>query len=134
MTSKQVFEFEPTADVLIVTPNGPFMEFRDDDIRNAYNESYRLLSEPGIRHLLMDFSRLDYFGSTFVGILYRLARKARTKNGDAALCHLSGNMKDMLKSLMLLENPKIDFSFTPHVTREAALQHLAEMSKFVKDA
>lgn len=134
MTSKSVFEFEMTADVLIVTPNGPLMEFRDDDIRHAYNESYRILSEPGIRHLLMDFSRLDYFGSTFVGILYRLARKARTRNGDAALCHLSDNMKDMLKSLMLLENPKIDFSFTPHVTRQVALQHLAAASQLLKDA
>jgi len=129
MTSKQVFEFEITADVVIVTPHGPFMEFRDSDIRNAYNEAYRLLNEPGMRHLLMDFSQMDYFGSTFVGILIRLARKARSNNGDAALCHLSDNMRDMMKTLMLLENSKIDFSFTSFPTREAALERLAEVSR-----
>ena len=71
MTGKQLFEFELLSDVLIVTPNGPFIEFRDNDFRNAYNETYRLLSEPGTRHLLVDFSNLDYFGSTFVSILLR---------------------------------------------------------------
>jgi anti-anti-sigma factor len=133
MTSKQVFEFEITADVLIVTPQGSFMEFRDVDIRNAYNESYRLLNEPGMRHLLMDFSQFEYFGSTFVGILVRLARKARSNKGEAALCHLSANMRDMMKTLMLLENPKIDFAFTSFPTRDAALQQLAEASRLLTE-
>lgn len=133
MTSKQVFEFEIIADVVIVTPRGSFMEFRDIDIRNAYNESYRLLNEPGMRHLLMDFSQFEYFGSTFVGILVRLARKARSNKGEAALCHLSSNMRDMMKTLMLLENSKIDFAFTSFPTREAALQRLAEASKLLTE-
>ena len=133
MTSKQVFEFELVADVVIITPHGPFMEFRDNDIRNAYNESYRLLNEPGMRHLLMDFSQFDYFGSTFVGILIRLARKARSNKGEAALCHLSSNMRDMMKTLMLLENSKIDFAFTSFPNREAALERLAEVSKLLAE-
>ena len=128
MTSRQVFEFELAADVLIVIPFGPFMEFRDSDIRDAYNEAYRLLGEPGMRHLLVDFSQLGYFGSTFVGILFRLAKRARSNNGETALCQLSTTMRSMLKNLMLLENPNIDFTFTPFPTREAAIQHLSEVS------
>ena len=128
MTGKQLFEFEHHSDVLIVTPNGPFIEFRDNDFRNAYNETYRLLNEPGTRHLLVDFSRLDYFGSTFVSILLRLSQKARACKGEAALCHLSDNMRGMLKTLMLLENPKVDFSMSNHANREAAIQHLADLT------
>lgn len=133
MTGKQLFEFELASDVLIVTPHGPFMEFRDNDIRNAYNEAYRLLNEPGTRHLLVDFSELDYFGSTFVGILLRLSQKARSSNGKGALCHLSDIMRDMLKTLMLLENPKIDFSMTSYTNREVAVRHLAEASRLVNE-
>ncbi|MFM7055295.1 MAG: STAS domain-containing protein [Planctomycetota bacterium] len=124
-TEKQLFEFEVSGDVLILTANGPFMEFRDNDIRNGYNEAYRLLCQPGTRHLVVDFSLLDYFGSTFVGILVRLARKARGNQGQALLCHLSDNMREMLKTLMLLENPKIDFSMQQVKTRADALQQLA---------
>jgi anti-anti-sigma regulatory factor len=128
MTGKQLFEFELLSDVLIVTPNGPFIEFRYNDFRNAYNETYRLLSEPGTRHLLIDFSNLDYFGSTFVSLLLRLSQKARTCKGEAALCHLSDNMRGMLKTLMLLENPKVDFSMSSHANREVALQYLTDLT------
>lgn len=58
-TEKQLFEFELSGDVLILTANGPFLEFRDNDIRNGYNEAYRLLSQPGTKHLVVDFSLLD---------------------------------------------------------------------------
>ena len=133
MTSNQVFQFEITADVVIITPQGSFLEFRDNDIRNAYNESYRLLNEPGMRHLLIDFSQFDYFGSTFVGILIRLARKARSNKGEAALCHISIAMRDMMKTLMLLENSKIDFAVTSFPNREAALEKLADVSKLLPE-
>ena len=128
MTGKQLFEFELHSDVLIVTPNGPFIEFRDNDFRNAYNEAYRLLSKPGTRHLLVDFSNLDYFGSTFVSLLLRLSQKARACKGESALCHLSDNMRGMLKTLMLLENPKVDFSMSSHANRDVALQYLADVT------
>ncbi len=120
-----IFEYEQAGNVLILVAHGPFMEFRDNDIRNAYNEAYRRLSEPGIKHLLVDFGKLDYFGSTFVGILIRLAKKARSNKGEAALCQLSNNMKDMLKTLMMLENPKTDFYWVPYQNMEEAKKALA---------
>lgn len=123
---KRVFDFEQLGNVLILTANGPFMEFRDNDVRNAYNDAYRVLSEEGVRHLVVDFSRLDYFGSTFVGILIRLAKKARGGGGQAVLCHLSDNMTEMMKTLMLLENTKTDFFWTPFPSREAALEALSK--------
>jgi len=128
---KPVFEFEQAGDVLIVVVHGPFMEFRDSEVREAYNEAYRRLHEPDTRHLLVDFSDLEYFGSTFVGILIRLAKKARGNKGEAALCHLSANMTDMLKTLMLLENTKTDFYWVSHPNREAALKALAAKSAAV---
>ncbi len=121
---RQVFEFEQRGDILVVMAQGPFMEFRDNDIRNAYNEAYRLLSLPETKHLLVDFSKLDYFGSTFVGILIRLAKKARSNGGQAVLCHLTDNMREMLKTLMLLENTKADCFWVPYPTRAAAMDAL----------
>ena len=125
---KQVFEFERSSDVLVVVPTGSLMEFRDNDIRNAYNDTYRYLNEPDVKHLLVDFSNLEYFASTFVGMLIRLAKKARQGGGEAVLCKLSNNMKQMMKTLMLLENTKTDFFWVPYESREAALAALAEQS------
>lgn len=125
-TEKQVFEFERSGNILIVVPTGSLMEFRDNEVRNAYNATYRFLSDPEVRHLLIDFSQLEYFASTFVGMLIRLAKKARQDGGEAVLCRLSDNMRKMMKTLMLLENTKTDFFWVPYPSREAAIAALAE--------
>lgn len=121
---KAVFEYERTGNVLVVVPTGSLIEFRDADIRNAYNDTYRYLDEDSIQHLLIDFSKLSYFGSTFIGMLIRLAKKARNGGGEAFLCNLSDNMKQMMKTLMLLENTKTDFFWVPFDSRQAALEAL----------
>jgi anti-anti-sigma factor len=122
--NKQIFTFEVSSSVLILSANGSFMEFRDTDIRDAYNEAYRLLMQPESRHLLVDFSNLQYFGSTFVGILIRLSQRVHSNGGQSVLCSLSDTMEQMLKSLMLLENPKADFSFRSMPDRAAAMEYL----------
>lgn len=122
--SIEIFEFEHIADTLVVTPTGSMVQVRDGDIRDAYNETYRLLCQPEVSNLLIDFEKLDYFGSTFIGMLIRLAKKARADGGEAFLCCLSSTMRDMMKNLMLLENTKTDFFWTPFETREAAMAAL----------
>ena len=126
---KAVFEYERSADVLVVIPTGSLIEFRDNDIRNAYNDTYRHLDADDVKHLLIDFSRLDYFGSTFIGMLIRLAKKARQGGGEAVLCNLSENMQQMMKTLMLLENTKTDFFWVPFENRGLALKSLADESE-----
>jgi anti-anti-sigma factor len=122
---RQIFDFERQDNILIITPNGPFMDFRDNDIRNGYNEAYRILTDPEMENLIVDFSRMDYFGSTFVGILIRLSKKVCRDGGKAILCNLSDDMKQMMKSLMLLENEKVDFSWMSADNRAAALAQVS---------
>ncbi|MCA9050434.1 MAG: STAS domain-containing protein [Planctomycetaceae bacterium] len=126
--NKAVFSYKQLGDVLVVSANGTFMEFRDNDIRNAYNDTYRLLGAPDVRHLLFDFSGMSFFGSTLVGILIQLAKKVRTDGGEAVLCCLSDDMKDVMKSLMLLENTRTNFFWVAYETQQAAITALAEKS------
>ena len=67
---------------------------------------------------------LEYFGSTFIGMLIRLAKKARADSGEAVLCCLSETMREMMKNMMLLENTKTDFFWTPYESKDAALTAL----------
>ncbi|MCA9083954.1 MAG: anti-sigma factor antagonist [Planctomycetaceae bacterium] len=123
---KCVFSFEQETNVLVVTPNGTFTEYRDNDIRNAYNDTYRMLDNPEVNHLLFDFSNLTFFGSTLVGILIQLAKKVRLGGGEAVLCNLSDDMQSVMKSLMLLENTRTNFFWTCYPTRPQALAELAK--------
>ncbi len=128
MTPNAAFQFERVERILILVPSSQLMDLRDSDIRDAYNVAYRLIDSPEYDHLLVDFSEVRYFGSTFVGILIRLARKVRLIGGEAVLCNLSSQLQDMLKTLMLLENTQTDFFWTPFPTREAAVQSLQQLS------
>ena len=121
---RKIFDFECVGVTLVLIPSGQFTEFRDHDIRNAYNEAYRMVTQPEVRHLLVDFSGLTYFGSTFVGILIRLAKKVRGDGGQAVLCHLTDDMREMMNRLMLLENPRIESSWKNFATRQEALAFL----------
>lgn len=125
--NRQLFEFAAAANTLLVTVNGPFMEFRDNDVRNAYNEAYRLLCQPDARHLLVDFSRLTYFGSTLVGILIRLARRVGQNGGQTVLCGMTDPMQEMLRALMLLENTKTDFPLKPFAEVSEGLAYLQSL-------
>lgn len=124
----EVFQFTTQDDILIVMPVRDFMSLRDSDLRDAYNDTYRLLMDGSIRHLIFDFEQMKYFGSTFVGIMIRLARKTRQSGGEALLCNMSDEMKAMLKQLMLLENTTTDFFWRNTESRDDAINWLQQQN------
>ncbi len=122
----EVFEFTSFDDILVVTPIRDFMSLRESELRDAYNDTYRMLMDGRIRHLVFDFEKMQYFGSTFVGIMIRLAKKTRQSGGEAVLCNVSDDMQAMLKQLMLLENTATDFFWRNSDTRASAIEWLQQ--------
>ncbi len=124
MSDAEVFSYEQVEDVLVVTPQGDLFQYRYEALRNAYNETYRKLTDESTKHLLIDFQSVGHFGSSFIGMLIKLAQKVRLGKGEAALCGLTPDMKDVLNNLMLLENVKTDFFWVPFPSREEAIAFL----------
>ena len=122
--SEDVFEYEVNGDILVVIPVRDFMSLRDSDLRDAYNETYRRLTTEDLKHLVFDFAQLNYFGSTFVGIMIRLAKKTRDGGGVTVLCNLSDEIRSILKQLMLLENDHTASFWKRAQTREIAIEWL----------
>ena len=122
--NEDVFEYEVNGDILVVIPVRDFMSIRDADLRDAYNETYRRLTTEDLKHLVFDFEQLNYFGSTFVGIMIRLAKKTNGNGGTTVLCNLSDEIRSILKQLMLLENDKTASFWKRAQTREIAIEWL----------
>ena len=123
----EVFTFEQVENTLVVVPNGDLFQHRFDDIRDGYNYVFRRLSEDGIDNLLVDFEHAKHFGSAFIGMLVKLSQKTRRAGGETMLCNLKPSMREVLKSLMVLEDVKTDFFMVPHPDRETALKSLNNM-------
>ena len=100
------------------------MKVREAQFRNEYNDIYRILTTTDAKHMLVDFEEIEYFGSTFIGILIRLAQRVKKGGGYSVLCNLNERMQDVLKNLMLLENVKVDFFSGCFESREAALAEI----------
>lgn len=124
MSDAEVFEYEQLDDVLVVTPQGDLFQYRFEALRNAYNDTYRKITDESVKHLLIDFQSVGHFGSAFIGMLIKLAKAVRGGGGEAALCGLTPDMKEVLDNLMLLENVKTDFFWVPHPNRPEALDFL----------
>lgn len=123
-SSSRVFKSETTGDTLVLTPARAFAAARDAELRDAYNEVYRQLMNGSARHLIIDFSHVSYFGSTFVGMMIRLAKKASENQGRTVLCHMNDDVRSILKQLMLLENNRADLFWEQADTRETAMELL----------
>ncbi len=118
------FECVRHGDILIVTPVRDFKSVRESELRDAYNEIYRQFMESSVRNLIIDFSHVDYFGSTFVGMMIRLANKTRRIGGKTVLCQMNEDIRAILKQLMFLEHPQTEFFWKRSDTRESAIQLL----------
>lgn len=47
--------------------------------------------------LVLDFSRVTYFGSDSFGRLVELGRSLRRRNGDLVLCHVSRDLREVFR-------------------------------------
>ncbi|MDA1013383.1 MAG: STAS domain-containing protein [Planctomycetota bacterium] len=123
-TEEEFLLREQDGDILILMPHGDFMKIRESQFRNEYNEIYRILTTTDVKHMLVDFQEIEYFGSTFIGILIRLAQRVKKSGGKSVLCNLNERMQDVLKNLMLLENVKVDFFCGCFDSRDEAISQI----------
>jgi anti-anti-sigma factor len=60
-----------------------------------------LLSGSGVKNVVLDFSRTDYFGSTALCFFLKLGKMVRLRDGRMALCNLSDHEREILQIMNL---------------------------------
>lgn len=96
-----LFEFERLSDTLIVRPITNLGEFEFGHINAEATKLLELLDEFGIRNVEMDFHCCEYFGSSAVGALIRIANAVRERGGEMVLSNLSPCEQEILEVLHL---------------------------------
>ena len=112
----KIFQLEQVGDIVIVTPAGEGSAFRYQDLHLEVNAIRSHMIKPDQRHLVVDLSHMDYFGSEFIGALVSMLREVKTRKGLACFCSARPQMIQVLSNMAL-------FKLWPHFeTRDAALQ------------
>lgn len=108
----KVFVTQREGETLIVVPQSDGLGFRHADVQIEANQIRRSLSQTDVRHLVVDLSELDYFGSEVIGVFITMAREATNRGGKAALCNASPKMRQVLENMKL-------FNLWPHFDSRA---------------
>lgn len=92
----EIFAVERLGNTLILTPQMDLGELHFWEIEEKGRDLVRMLADPSIRVIVMDFANTGYFGSSALGLLTRLWRMMRDRGGKMALCNVSTNELEIL--------------------------------------
>lgn len=96
-----VFAMEVVGDTMVVTPQGDASGFRYNEIHNDTNSVIVQIDRQNAQNLVINFSKLQIAGSIMISSIIKMARKIGNKQGQAAFCNASEDMKEVMESMNL---------------------------------
>ena len=94
-----LFECKRDGDTLVVRPATNLGEFEAEQIEREFGPLFKLLEDPSLRKVVVDFHRCAYFGSSAVGALVRIANAVRAAGGEMVLRNLSKCGQQLLDAI-----------------------------------
>ncbi len=122
MQAENRCRIELEQDTIIVTPVRNLGELDSELFAVDVAGVARLLQQQRARHVIIDFSRTDFFGSNAIYLFLKIYRHVRENRGRMAFCGVSPNEREVL-SIMAL-----DAMWPVFRSREEAVGFVAEHS------
>lgn len=117
----RVYKTEQLGEALVVTLRGDAPGFSIGAVHNEMSTIVGLAKSPEVRHLIVDMSGSNYYGSMILGEIVNLGQAVREKGGRIALAGTSDDMKEVLRMM------RLDGMWERYPTRSMALRALANM-------
>lgn len=97
----KTFEASLKQGILVVTPNGDSLSYRDVDIHREGIELKDYIQQEKIQHVVVDLGRSNYFSSLMLGVINSLGQSALRNGGRMLLCNASEEMQTVLRIMKL---------------------------------
>jgi anti-anti-sigma factor len=111
-----IFEITQQDDTIIVVPTVDLRELDFQRIEEGARKILERLNGTGVKNVVLDFHKTDYYGSTALGFFLKLLKRVRRKNGHMAFCNVSDHEKE------ILQITKLDHSWPICSSRSEALE------------
>jgi anti-anti-sigma factor len=94
-----IFEIERQGETVIFTPttNLSELEYVESNARGVID----VLCDLSIKNLVIDFQKTDYFGSSALELFVKLWKMVTQRDGRMAVCNLSENQHEILRTTKL---------------------------------
>lgn len=116
-----LYPVEEWGDTLVLIPRGDAAGFNPTTVNREMATVTELAQSPTNRHLIIDMSSSNYFGSVVLGGLVQLTQAVRNRGGRVAICNASQDMQDILRIM------KLDTLWEVFPDRNVALRRIAKI-------
>ena len=99
MTVVKYLLVEQSDDMLVVSLLRNVGCFSDEDFQDEWRELYLRVADPGVRHVVVDFTRVAYFGSILLELTLHLSHRLRDRGGRVVLCGLSAFGEEVIRTV-----------------------------------
>ncbi|MFO0905388.1 MAG: STAS domain-containing protein [Pirellulales bacterium] len=72
--------------------------FSDDDFQDEWRRLLELVGDVAVRRVVVDFTRVAYFGSLVLELTLDLSRRLRDRDGRVVLCGLSAYGEEVVRT------------------------------------
>jgi len=96
-TASGMFEIEQEGDTLIVVPAVDLRELDYQRSEDWARKILELLNDTGIKNVVLDLHKTDYYGSTALGFFVKLWKRVGRRNRRMAFCNVSEHEKEILQ-------------------------------------
>ncbi len=108
----KAFDVSKHRGIVVVTPLGDTLSFRDIDIHRESDEITEMIRKENLKRLVIDLGHSNYFGSIMIGMINSFGQLVKEQGGQMFLCNASDDMQAVLKIM------KID-TLWPHFPTQA---------------
>ena len=91
-----------------------FLTFADSQlldenlIKQIEQEITGIINEENQKNMLLDFSRVEFMSSSFLGLLVKIHKRISEKNGQLKLCNINKKIREIFKITRLDKIFQID--------------------------
>jgi anti-anti-sigma factor len=119
-TADGIFEIKQEGDTIIVVPAVNLREMDHRPMEQGARQILDLLNGTGIKNVVLDFYKTDYYRSTALGFFLKLWKRVRRQDGRMAFCNFSEHEKE------ILQLTKLDHLWPICSSRSEALEAVKE--------
>jgi anti-anti-sigma factor len=98
-----IFTRESLGNTLVLNPLIHLGTLHEPEIAHETNELLELINKPGHEptNIVIDLARGDYLGTAMLGAVVKLWKRVSQRGGRLALCNVSDNVMQVLRSTKL---------------------------------
>lgn len=97
MTDSRFFSVAVERKALVVTPLQNISSLADAEVSSQWGDILSQLEQSGAKHVVFDFEKLSYFGSSMLEAMLVLWKRIHPDDGKMAICNTADSAREILQ-------------------------------------